>query len=317
MSTEYSSKYNRRLWDAATRSNYFKLVEDRRQRLLRATTHAPIHWEHKADEFEKTLILESPRKPTTTNCITSTLSPPPPAIKQAWGEKESRPSSAISEFELIELEDVSRPASQSLKRSKDQRSPTPSPINCAESEERKRLRTPNSGCPPVVNERKSPICRPRSAPASRLSDYDKIKKDPKLQQTETWAEYSRPYSANKLKKPRPSSSNSRISLDHEKTHSISRNDTPMPKTYKSSTRPIQLNEGEYTKPRIAYDVPRCFEKNEYYKNRQERLKVHKAASDKLKDCKNLSHAVKSTKLPRDIGSWVTEYQGNFIAFNPI
>lgn len=50
--SEYESRYSRQLWDEATRINYFQLAYERRDRLLKGTQHAPIHWDHSNDIVE-------------------------------------------------------------------------------------------------------------------------------------------------------------------------------------------------------------------------------------------------------------------------
>lgn len=64
MTTEYETKYGRQLWDEIATAAYFKLAQERKERMLRGTRHSPIHWEHEVEEPINT-ICEKSIKPET------------------------------------------------------------------------------------------------------------------------------------------------------------------------------------------------------------------------------------------------------------
>ena len=300
LSTEYGSKYNRELWDKATRSNYYQLVDDRRNRMLRASCHAPIHWEHVPEIEEIVIATPEPlkhHKVTTladvkrnhdermkklrSPSLTSKLSPPPP--KAAWADASSR----CSEYEHLEWEPSQEDdQGNHLKRTSDQRSPTPAP------EGRKKVRTPSS-----IAQRQTPLCRPQSAPNSQLSQSSSHT-------------YVNPNAGNS--RPRTASS-SRMSLDYEKTHGsvTSPSVHKVAAPFAASFRGV----GGVEKPRQVKDIPRIFERNNAIMHKSaDRVRLEKVQSGK--DQKKVSNAIGMSNMPKDMALWVTEYQGNFKNFKP-
>lgn len=280
--------------------------------MLRAITHAPIHWEHDAaSEQEKCASPESPlNQPSPTvsqhhercksrgksgdKTITSKLSPEPSSQrKTAWAERSASSASEgkVSDFVNLEWEPEDNDSRvSSLKRSNSQRSPTPAFET--ECDDRKRLRTPVSRCDSV--QRRSPICRPQSAPHSRCNAY---------------RDYNTPTPPSR---PQSASGRSRVSLDYDKTHAA----TASSSVNKKNNAPFALYGGDCKPaPRKVHDIPRCLQQK-YCRPVDKRIEFHKMASNKSKDSKKLVHAMKMSNLPRDFSSWVTEYKGNYKAFNP-
>jgi len=308
LSTEYGSKYNRELWDKATRSNYFQLVDDRRKRMLRASCHAPIHWEHVPEFEDIKIITPDPIKEHVSTLadvrrnhehrmkkgsasINSRLTPPP---KTAWVSSSSRSSSQASDFEHLQWESTLKDDMQALKRKADQRSPTPV------QEDRKKLKTPFSS----ANQRQTPIIRPRSAPTSQLSRNSKESYHSGCERS-VRSVHSRPRSA----------ATSGMSLDYDKTHgsvasqSVRNVTAPFAAPYSGVKKEGQQRQDK--------NIPRIFERNQLSKQKStEKCKLEKLPVDKLKDHKNLSYAIEMSNMPKDMSSWVTEYQGNFKVFKP-
>ena len=308
-STEYGSKYNRELWDRATRSNYFQLVDDRRKRMLRASCHAPIHWEHVPEFEDIRIITPDPAKEHVTTLaevrrkyegkmkagspsMNSRLTSPPKTVKAAWVESSSRLPSPVSQFEWESS--LKESPDNHLKRAADQRSPTPV------QEDRKKIKIPFSS----GSQRQTPICRPKSAPISQLSRNS----------SQSGAHTSESFDRSSHSRPR-SAASSRMSLDYEKTHgsvssqSVRKVTAPFAASYRSVKK-----EGE---KRQVKEIPQIFERNKLLKQKTaERSKLEKFPAEKLKDHKNLSYAIEMSNMPKDMSAWVTEYQGNFKVFKP-
>lgn len=53
MTSEYESKYGRRLWGREARKNYHRLANERKDRVLNAMRHQPIHWDPKILHVKK------------------------------------------------------------------------------------------------------------------------------------------------------------------------------------------------------------------------------------------------------------------------
>ena len=280
-STEYESKYSRKLWDEATRSNYFQLADERKSRMLRGTTHAPIHWEHEPEievidisspepfEILSADFLDyeeerppTPRRPKSCksrsgdNKITSKLSPEPPTSKKtAWGAPSPRPITAESTASRIR---------DSQKRS------TEDSHSIANSDEKleKRARLPTT-LPKSVPPPKShtPIYRPQSAPNSR--------------------------------------SQSRSSFVHVAT----KNQPPFA-MYGNTT-----GNGTRQTYNVKPDSKEIYSSAIRAKHERERLQLYRKTSEKWRPKQNKAFPTNIlNNLPRDIGSWVTEYQGNFKAY---
>lgn len=326
-STEYDTKYNRQLWDNATRSHFFQLSMDRRRRMLDASKHAPIHWDSEYGDLERVSprFIEHHRKSPEEFACQNKSPKPPKKIKSAWCKQSSPTCSTASDFLIVEEQEVYQEEDKiGLKRSNSQRSPTPANV----CEDRKRLRTPGTKC--ETQTRPSSICRPKSAPSCRLN----VHKD-----------YSRPSSQNSRNRPDSSCSGSRPSTRASRPSS----GTIRPGT--GSTNRSSSTVSDYTKLPSAFGVPsrasataktsgsKCKRSHTkqasapfaLYGGQSETARSHEMRDRRVKDAarglKGGFQKVGSNKLrethvdmadlPRDIRLWVTEYQGNFKSFNPI
>lgn len=99
LTTEYETSYSRRLWDESTRTNYFKLADDRKTRLYNSTNHTPIHWDLdpvKDCEFIEAERVKHEAAGTINPCVPvqapKALSPEPPKPKVAWGSQTEKVS---------------------------------------------------------------------------------------------------------------------------------------------------------------------------------------------------------------------------------
>ena len=327
--TEYGTKYNRQLWDSATRSHYFQLSKDRRRRMLDAAKHAPIHWGSQWENIssEDTEVenmgsisschhsLQKPRPPENfVNRNSGAICPKPPKqIKPAWCEQPNRSQSSAPDFIILDGRDAN--SQLGVKRSTNERSPTPA---SAFDEKRKRLRTPGSGSNCESDSRASLICRPKSAPSSRLSarsDHSRPSSQSSKSRPSTGA--SRPSTGHGISRPstgisRPSTGSSIRSSATTKLPSRSVQSSASLKrckkvsTTKQASAPFALYGGESETAR-SHEL-----RDRMVKNAAKGMGVgFQKGSNKLRDQCDM------TDLPRDIRLWVTEYQGNFKAFNPI
>ena len=340
-STEYNNKYNRQLWDSATRSHYFQLSKDRRTRMLQAAKHAPIHWDHSMDvESDDILSISSEYLPKccgqdqhsskqlTDRNVGVKRPEPRSRIKSAWSEKPSRPQSQSSDFVVLNIREADidnhngRDSSLSLKRSSNQRSPTPA---SACEDDRKRLRKPGSGSRCRSDTRQSSICRPKSAPSCRLNGHK---------------DYSRPPSQTSDIIPSTGSSRpntggtgssygtSRPSTSDTFHSSASRKYTKLP----ISSSDVQARTGSKVCKK-GVTTKQAFAPFALYGGESETARSHELRDHRVKNAakgmgigsqkvgssmsKLKNEEVDATDLPRDIRLWVTEYQGNFKHFNPI
>lgn len=90
MTTEYGTRYGRKLWDEIATAAYFKLANERKARMLRGIRHSPIHWEHEVEETINT-ICEQSVKPETES-----PKPDTPPAKPARSSNESPNSKSSS-----------------------------------------------------------------------------------------------------------------------------------------------------------------------------------------------------------------------------
>ena len=58
--SEYESRYGRRLWSREARKNYHRLASERKDRVLNAMRHQPIHWEPKVLQVKRIDGTEPP-----------------------------------------------------------------------------------------------------------------------------------------------------------------------------------------------------------------------------------------------------------------
>ncbi|XP_063673956.1 uncharacterized protein LOC134811150 [Bolinopsis microptera] len=334
-STEYNNKYNRQLWDSATRSHYFQLSKDRRTRMLQAAKHAPIHWDHskdgESDDIQSISSEYLPKcccqdqnssKQLTDRKVGVKRPEPPSRIKSAWCGKPSRSQSQSSDFVVLDIREADnhngRDSSLSLKRSSNQRSPTPA---SACEDDRKRLRKPGSGS--RSDTRASSICRPKSASSCRLSGHK---------------DYSRPPSRTSdiipsTGRSRPNTGGtgssygtSRPSTSDTFHSSASRKYTKLP----ISSSDVQVRTGSKMCKK-GVTTKQAFAPFALYGGESETARSHELRDHRVKNAAKgmgigfqkvgsselKKEDVDATDLPRDIRLWVTEYQGNFKHFNPI
>lgn len=321
-STEYDTKYNRQLWDSATRTHFFQLSMDRRRRMLEASKHAPIHWDSEPEDVEcisSRSVSHHQKSPKGFAC--QIVSPEPPKkIKSAWSKQSSPTPSTASDFLILEENEAYQEEEKiGLKRSNSQRSPTPSNI----CEDRKRLRTPSSKC--ELQSRPPSMCRPKSAPSCRLNVHN---------------DYSRPSSQNSRIRPDSFGSGGRLSTRASRpssgairpstqTHSSASDYTKLPSAFGvRSGASVIKDSGSKCKKSHTKQASAPFA---LYGGQSETARSHEMRDRRVKDAarglkggfrkvgsnKLLETQVDMADLPRDIRLWVTEYQGNFKSFNPI